>query len=69
MRKKAMLQTQADPVQAEEETKEIEMQTELKEIGHEIECPRCHDIMTLSSSEFDKLCYFYEECCFSLYLN
>jgi hypothetical protein len=69
MRKKATLQTHANPVQAEEETKEIEMQTELKEIEHEIECPRCHDRMTLSSSEFDKLGYFCEECCFSLYLN
>jgi hypothetical protein len=71
MRKKSMLQqTHAGPVQeAEDLTKEIKMQTELKEIEHEIECPRCHDIMTLSSSEFDKLGYFCEECSFSLYLN
>jgi hypothetical protein len=67
MRKKSMLQqSHADPVQAAEgQTKE----TELKEIEHEIECPRCHDIMTLSSSEFDKLGYFCQECSFSLYLN
>jgi hypothetical protein len=25
-------------------------------IEHEIECPRCHDIMILSS-QFDRLCY------------
>jgi hypothetical protein len=35
------------------------------EIEHEIECPRCHDIMTLSS-KFDKL-HFCDECSFSLY--
>ncbi|MGB8937981.1 MAG: hypothetical protein WCC17_23065, partial [Candidatus Nitrosopolaris sp.] len=27
-------------------------------IDQEIECPRCHDIMTLCS-DFDKLCYVY----------
>ena len=27
----------------------------------EIECPRCYDIMTLSS-DFDKLGYFCQEC-------
>jgi Zn finger protein HypA/HybF involved in hydrogenase expression len=64
-----MLQTHANTIQAEEETNDFEMQTELKEIEHEIECPRCHDIMTLSSSEFDKLGYFCKECSFSLYLN
>jgi hypothetical protein len=35
------------------------------EIENETECPRCHDIMTLSS-EFDRLCYFCDECSFSL---
>jgi hypothetical protein len=69
MRKKATLQNHAEPVQSEEQTKEIEVQTELKEIEYEIECPRCHDIMTLSSSEFDKLGYFCEECSLSIYLN
>ena len=32
-------------------------------IDQEIECPRCHDIMTLYS-DFDKLCYMCEECTF-----
>jgi hypothetical protein len=32
-------------------------------IEHEIECPRCHDIMTLGS-EFDRLGYYCEECSF-----
>jgi len=36
--------------------------------SHEIECPRCHDIMTLHS-EFDRLSYICEECDFLLYFN
>ena len=35
---------------------------------HEIECPRCHDIMALQS-EFDRLGYVCEECDFLLYFN
>jgi len=34
-------------------------------VGHEIECPRCHDIMTLQS-EFDRLGDACEECDFLL---
>ena len=37
-------------------------------IAQEIECPRCHDVMTLCS-EFDRLGYFCEECSFSLHLS
>jgi hypothetical protein len=33
----------------------------MKNIKQEIECPRCHDIMTLSS-DFDKLLYVCQEC-------
>jgi hypothetical protein len=33
----------------------------LKNIEQEIECPRCSDIMTLTS-DFDKLGYFCQEC-------
>lgn len=35
-------------------------------IEHEIECPRCHDSMTLCSG-FDSLYYVCEECDFCLY--
>jgi hypothetical protein len=38
-----------------------------KVTAQEIECPSCHDVMTLHS-EFDRLGYFCEECYFSLYL-
>ena len=37
-------------------------------IEQEIECPRCHDFMTLHS-EFDRLGYLCEECDFSLHLS
>jgi hypothetical protein len=33
---------------------------------HEIECPRCHDSMSLCS-DFDSLYYVCEECDFCLY--
>jgi hypothetical protein len=36
------------------------------DIEHEIECPRCHDIMILLS-DFDSLYYSCEECGFILY--
>jgi late competence protein required for DNA uptake (superfamily II DNA/RNA helicase) len=35
-------------------------------LEHEIECPRCHDSMTLYS-DFDSLYYVCEECDFCLY--
>ena len=39
----------------------------LQELEHEMECPRCNDIMTLSA-DFDSLCYLCEQCKFSLSL-
>jgi Zn finger protein HypA/HybF involved in hydrogenase expression len=45
---------------------ENEEDHKLQELEHEIECPRCHDIMTLSA-EFDCLYYICESCDFSLY--
>jgi hypothetical protein len=38
------------------------------EIEQEIECPRCHDIMTLCS-EFERICFLREECNLPLYVN
>ena len=58
------------PVQRSEyipQTKEDKKNDNL-EVEQEIECPRCHDIMTLSS-QFDSLCYHCEECDFPLYMN
>lgn len=47
-------QQQVNPLQNE---KEEEVYQILKDIEQEIECPRCNDMMSLSS-EFDRLCYF-----------
>ena len=40
----------------------------MKNIEIEIECPRCYDIMTLSS-EFDRLLYVCQECDLSLVMK
>lgn len=40
----------------------------IKNIEQEIECPRCYDIMLLSS-DFDKLLYFCHECGLSLVMK
>jgi hypothetical protein len=40
----------------------------MKNIQQEIECPRCSDIMTLSS-DFDALLYFCQECQLSLVMK
>ena len=42
----------------EEHRNEVQL---MKNIEQEIECPRCHDIMTLSS-DFDKLLFVCQEC-------
>jgi hypothetical protein len=39
----------------------------LQELDHEIECPKCNDVMVLSA-DFDSLCYLCEQCNFSLSL-
>ena len=47
-----------DEENLQDEEKSDEM---LKNIEQEIECPRCNDIMTLTS-DFDKLGYVCQEC-------
>ena len=46
---------------------EVGLVETLQELEHEIECPRCNEIMTLSA-DFDSLCYLCEGCNFSLSL-
>lgn len=58
-------QQQVNPLQNE---KEEEVYRILKDIEQEIECPRCSDMMALSS-DFDRLCYFCQECNLSLFVN
>ena len=65
--------TQSDNVQGllpqleEEETVTQAIEKDLS-IEQQIECRRCHDVMTLHS-EFDRLGYYCEECGFSLHLS
>jgi hypothetical protein len=49
----------------EKEEQENQM---FKDVEQEIECPRCNDIMTLSS-DFDRLSYLCQECNLSLLVN
>jgi hypothetical protein len=46
-------------LQKEEENKNEDQIT--KNMEQEIECPRCYNVMTLSS-DFDRLGYFCQEC-------
>ena len=52
------LQTPATDHHLQDEEKSDQM---LKNIEQEIECPRCYDVMTLSS-DFDRLGYTCQEC-------
>ena len=59
---------QSPEVDVELQSQAIEEEQTTKEIEQEIECPRCHDVMALSS-DFDKLLYFCHECSFSLVMK
>ena len=53
----------------QQQTLQTEREPEIEtEIETEIECPRYYDIMTLCY-DFDRLCYFCEECNLSLLIN
>jgi cytochrome c-type biogenesis protein CcmH/NrfF len=65
MTKELLLQhVELDSLQSEEEKE----QTPMRDIDREIECPRCHDIMILSS-DFDRLGYLCQECDLSFFIN
>jgi hypothetical protein len=67
MSKELLLQHQkhVNPLQIEEEDKNKTIIH--NNIEQEIECPRCHDVMGLSSG-FDRLSYVCQECNLSLLL-
>jgi hypothetical protein len=69
MSKELLLQRQehVNPLQIEEEEEEEQKKIIHNNIEQEIECPRCHDIMALSS-DFDRLSYVCQECNLSLLL-
>ena len=70
MSKELLLQHQehTNPLQNEEKEDENKQMIHDNNIEQEIECPRCYDIMALSS-DFDKLSYFCQECNLSLLIN
>ncbi|MGA8911753.1 MAG: hypothetical protein WB443_02725 [Nitrososphaeraceae archaeon] len=49
-------QLQVNPLQNENDTEDKEEKMIQDNMEQEIECPRCYDIMALSS-DFDRLCY------------
>jgi len=53
-----LLSSEVELESQEEYRNEVQL---IENIEQEIECPRCHDIMTLSS-DFDKLLYVCQEC-------
>jgi hypothetical protein len=55
-------------IEAELDSQDIEEDQTTKEIEQEIDCPRCYDVMALSS-DFDKLLYFCQECGLSLVMK
>ena len=69
-RSRATLLTDVQKEEISQPSDDITQVEEKNNLGveHEIECPRCHDIMTLQS-EFDRLGYVCEECDFLLYFN
>jgi late competence protein required for DNA uptake (superfamily II DNA/RNA helicase) len=55
--------------EVELEVQEVEEEDKtINDIEQEIECPRCYDVMTLSSN-FDRLGYVCQECDFLLFMN
>jgi hypothetical protein len=55
--------------EVELEVQEVEEEDKtIKDIEQEIECPRCYDVMALSSN-FDRLGYVCQECDFLLFMK
>jgi hypothetical protein len=59
---------QTPEIEAELDSQDTEEDQTTKEIEQEIDCPRCYDVMALSS-DFDKLLYLCQECSFSLVIK
>jgi len=69
-RSKLLTEVQKEPSQYSEYVSQTQEEKKISnlDLEQEIDCPRCHDIMMLSS-QFDRLCYLCEECDFHLNLN
>jgi hypothetical protein len=62
-------QVDSNLLQYEKETEDNKGEKKmLQDLEQEIECPRCYDMMSLSS-DFDSVCYFCHECNLSLLIN
>jgi len=61
-------QLQVNPLQNENDTEDKEEKMIQDNMEQEIECPRCCEMMALSS-DFDRLYYFCQECILSLLIN
>jgi hypothetical protein len=61
-------QLQVNPLQNENDTEDKEEKMIQDNMEQEIECPRCREMMTLSS-DFESLCYLCQECNLSLLIN
>jgi uncharacterized protein (DUF983 family) len=59
------IKLQSPEVEVELDSQASEEEQTTKDIEQEIECPRCYDVMVLSS-DFDKLLYFCQDCGLSL---
>jgi len=68
MTKELLLQQrQVNTLQNENDIEDKEEKI-IKDIEQEIECPRCCEMMALSS-DFERLCYLCQECSLSLLIN
>jgi hypothetical protein len=54
--------------EVESDLQDIEEDKSTKNLEQEIECPRCYDVMTLSSN-FDSIGYVCQECDFLLVMK
>ena len=59
------IKLQSPEVEVELDSQASAEEQTTKDIEQEIECPRCYDVMVLSS-DFDKLLYFCQYCGLSL---
>jgi hypothetical protein len=59
------IKLQSPEVEVELDSQASAEEQTTKDIEQEIECPRCYDVMVLSS-DFDKLLYFCQDCGLSL---
>jgi hypothetical protein len=63
------LQVDPNPLHYKKETEHNKREKKMpQDLEQEIECPRCYDIMSLSS-DFNGLCYLCQECNLSLLIN